>query len=161
MKQAINAISEVPRAQKTFANFAKRAWSAAKFPLMVAGLALTISAAAAFCNPAYSQKKDKAQVPTAQGDTLIANRAAGFAQTHASKSGETLTFIEAKIAKPSSAMEDTLLVRFDGKVALSKYDIMKLESISSLKRGNFRLYFDKKTSTIYLFQAPPAAPQTE
>ena len=164
MKQKTNTISEVPRAQKAspVARFANRAWSAAKFPLMVAGLAIVIGMAAARYNPSYSQKKGKAQVPIAQSDSLIASRAAGFAQAHASKAaGETIKFLEAKRIKPSSEMADTTFVRFEGRVVLNKYDIMKLETTGTTRLRSFRLYFDKPTSTVFIFEVPQSAPQME
>jgi hypothetical protein len=150
MKQMTNAISMVPRAQKTFA---QRAWSAAKFPLMVAGLAIAITATAVFCNPAYSQKKGKVPTPI-ESDTLIASKKKDFITQHASKTGENLQFVSTQKIAGSAAMSDTTFVRFEGKLVLNKYDIMKLEGTGCIKLRTFRLYLDKPTSTIYLFDTP-------
>jgi hypothetical protein len=120
---------------------------------MVAGLAITIGLAAAFYNPAYSQKKGKAQAPTEQGDTVVSK---GFIAQHASKTGETISLIAVRETDGSIGMLDSSLVRFERGVILNKHDVLKLESMGSIKRGDFRLYIDKKSGTIYLFEASQA-----
>ncbi|MFA6907719.1 MAG: hypothetical protein WC263_02735 [Candidatus Micrarchaeia archaeon] len=156
-----NVISAVPKVQKasSLARAASRTWSYTKFPLMVAGIALAISAAAAFCNPAYSQKKGKAAAPIEQGDTAVASR---FRVQHASRTGESIVLVSALKIGGSSEMKDTSYLRYEDKLVLGKYDIMKLEGTAgTLKLRSYRLYLDKKTSTIYIFESPQTAPRAE
>ena len=157
MKSATNVIyTAASKAQKksTFASFASRTWSVAKFPLLVAGLIITFSAASAFYNPTYSQKKGKAPATVAI-DSLLESRKKDFMAQHEARTGEKIAFIASQKIAGSSEMKDTTFVRFPDRAFLNKYDIMKIEGTGSLRRGNFRLYYDKPTSTIYFFETQP------